>query len=449
MLKLTKVKINNLLRVRDYTIIFEDNKLILVGENGSGKTTVFRLLYYVLSTEWESIHNVYFDTIELYFDSKEPIVIESSWFPSIDEKLLNMILRRYPINFKKDISSRNIYDYIIDLLAEKDTSNSKSEYVFFNEIIHYFPQENMMNIKRVSKLIRDNFPTMILYLPTYRRIEEQFKNIFSSDVVKEIDDFRNKHKKDNSIELIEFGMDDVDEAVQNKQASLREFSRTNQNKLTLGYLGHVINESYNNLSGANKIKQLSDEQINDVLARIEEDILSAEQKQRIFDIITQVKNDNWSRIPKHVKMICFYFTMLLEFHQALEQQEIPFISFRDICNKYLIYNRIKYDSSTFSCKPYNIAGDFTEEIRFQDLSSGEKQIVSIFSHLNLSNDSNFFVFIDEPELSLSVEWQKSFLVDINKSINCVGLIATTHSPFIFDNELEKYVHGINEFCTRG
>ena len=86
-----------------------------------------------------------------------------------------------------------------------------------------------------------------------------------------------------------------------------------------------------------------------------------------------------------------------------------------------------------------------EKINFQDLSSGEKQIVSLFSHLFLDDNDSVFVFIDEPELSLSVDWQKSLLPDIATSPKFSGLLATTHSPFVFDNELESAVHGINEF----
>lgn len=79
------------------------------------------------------------------------------------------------------------------------------------------------------------------------------------------------------------------------------------------------------------------------------------------------------------------------------------------------------------------------------LSSGEKQIVSLFSHLYLSGQKNSFVIIDEPELSLSVPWQKRLLPDIlNK---CNGFIAVTHSPFIFDNELRTYVHSLEEYTT--
>ena len=84
-------------------------------------------------------------------------------------------------------------------------------------------------------------------------------------------------------------------------------------------------------------------------------------------------------------------------------------------------------------------------IKFSNLSSGEKQIVSLFSHIYLSNLENYIIIIDEPELSLSVTWQKRFLADIAKNEKCLGLISVTHSPFIFQNELETYARGLNEF----
>jgi hypothetical protein len=57
------------------------------------------------------------------------------------------------------------------------------------------------------------------------------------------------------------------------------------------------------------------------------------------------------------------------------------------------------------------------------------------------------VLIDEPELSLSVPWQKRFLVDIINGDFCAGLVAVTHSPFIYDNKLKPYAHSLGEFAS--
>ena len=70
------------------------------------------------------------------------------------------------------------------------------------------------------------------------------------------------------------------------------------------------------------------------------------------------------------------------------------------------------------------------------LSSGEKQVFSLFLHLYLDNAKDQTVIIDEPELSLSVPWQKRFLTDILDSAPCSFIMAVTHSPFIYQNRLK-------------
>jgi hypothetical protein len=57
------------------------------------------------------------------------------------------------------------------------------------------------------------------------------------------------------------------------------------------------------------------------------------------------------------------------------------------------------------------------------------------------------VLFDEPELSLSMLWQKELLPDIVNSNKCNFLLAVTHSPFIFDNELDRYAVGLNEYFS--
>ncbi|RYE52160.1 MAG: N-acetylmuramic acid 6-phosphate etherase [Sphingobacteriales bacterium] len=56
--------------------------------------------------------------------------------------------------------------------------------------------------------------------------------------------------------------------------------------------------------------------------------------------------------------------------------------------------------------------------------------------------------MDEPELSLSLDWQKKILVDVVNSPSCVQLIAITHSPFVFDNELEPYATSLQLNLSR-
>lgn len=80
-------------------------------------------------------------------------------------------------------------------------------------------------------------------------------------------------------------------------------------------------------------------------------------------------------------------------------------------------------------------------IRENDLSDGEKQILSIFSKLYFKEKKDIILLIDEPEISLNINWQKELIPSIVKSGKCSLIVATTHSPFIFQNEFF-------ETCTR-
>ena len=64
------------------------------------------------------------------------------------------------------------------------------------------------------------------------------------------------------------------------------------------------------------------------------------------------------------------------------------------------------------------------------------------AELYLGERERYGIIYDEPELSLSVEWQKKILPDIIRSGRCDFLVAATHSPFIFENELDPYARAL-------
>ncbi|MEL4897668.1 AAA family ATPase [Crocosphaera sp. Alani8] len=121
-------------------------------------------------------------------------------------------------------------------------------------------------------------------------------------------------------------------------------------------------------------------------------------------------------------------------------------SFVNVCNKYLNPSKqIIYNES--AAEIYIEQTRNNENIELSNLSSGEKQIISLFSKVYIEAKEDFILIIDEPELSISVEWQQMLLPDIMKSGKCKRLIAATHSPFISKNELEPYARSLNEFVT--
>ena len=62
------------------------------------------------------------------------------------------------------------------------------------------------------------------------------------------------------------------------------------------------------------------------------------------------------------------------------------------------------------------------------LSSGEKQMLVILLTVLVEDDQPYVLFMDEPEVSLHIEWQKR-LIDLILELNPhVQIILTTHSP---------------------
>ena len=67
------------------------------------------------------------------------------------------------------------------------------------------------------------------------------------------------------------------------------------------------------------------------------------------------------------------------------------------------------------------------------LSSGEKQILAILLTVLVEDNLPYVLFMDEPEVSLHIEWQKR-LIDLCLELNPhVQIILTTHSPAVVMN----------------
>ena len=126
---------------------------------------------------------------------------------------------------------------------------------------------------------------------------------------------------------------------------------------------------------------------------------------------------------------------LIASYNQLKIYDERIIGFTETCNKYLNSKRFNYNPSEITLGLFS--NEDEERIDLSMLSSGEKQIVSLFSRLYLEDEKNCILLIDEPELSISMRWQKMLLPDIIRSRNCSLLLAVTHSPFIFENDFDN------------
>ena len=67
------------------------------------------------------------------------------------------------------------------------------------------------------------------------------------------------------------------------------------------------------------------------------------------------------------------------------------------------------------------------------LSSGEKQMLAILLTVLVEDQQPYVLFMDEPEVSLHIEWQKRLIELIMELNPNVQIILTTHSPAVIMN----------------
>ena len=78
------------------------------------------------------------------------------------------------------------------------------------------------------------------------------------------------------------------------------------------------------------------------------------------------------------------------------------------------------------------------------LSSGEKQMLVILLTVLVEDGCPYVLFMDEPEVSLHVEWQQQ-LIDLILSLNPnVQIILTTHSPAVVMNGWMDHVTEVSD-----
>lgn len=81
------------------------------------------------------------------------------------------------------------------------------------------------------------------------------------------------------------------------------------------------------------------------------------------------------------------------------------------------------------------------------LSSGEKQMLVILLTVLVQDNQPFALFMDEPEISLHVEWQQR-LISLIRSLNPnVQIILTTHSPAVIMNGWIDAVTEVSDITT--
>ncbi len=453
---LRQIAISGLHGRLDIKIPVVDNRLVLVGVNGLGKTTVVNLLYYFLSRQWHRLLEVVFDEIVITLGRRKLRITHQMLEPP--KNYYRRLTRILPPSLRQQVGDDpRFFRY----LARREFSKIETE---FNVPRRYlanrladFPNSDWQAtlfdttegtaLSDIDNYLERTVDSQILYLPTYRRIEHDLSTLlrhFDDDAREAVSRQLRRHAREHKsfIELVQFGIEDVQSRISERTSFLKERARVELNELAGSYLRDVISGEAERYNKAN-IESLNEQDVDRILERVEEKTLSVEDKNNLRGVILNIRNTNDQKNTSQGRYLAHFFSKLVDMHRSQQERELPLREFTRVCNKYLQGKKIDFDDVEYNV---SITTEDGIEIEMGNLSSGEKQIVSLFSHIYLSNASSFYIIIDEPELSLSVAWQQALLPDLVQSGRCAFLAAVTHSPFIFDNDLEPYAVDLRS-CT--
>jgi len=429
-------------------ISFSTPYMVLLAENGQGKTTILNLLYACLYGDTKKLNRIQFDRATLIFDNAAPVVTVKNDLPPDVEmssigggRALGYLKRQHTKAELEFVLSRTNEGVPHEEIARLFTRNFGKTIVkaALRDLANELKPSREYNNVSVFDLAREAFKSKPLYLPTFRRIEEDLARL----------GIENAEIGEGGIN---FGIHDVQQRLNEIQKEVLLSSNEWFSKINGEILSKLVNGFALDESDEKRVASL--EKIDVVLERIGKNI-GLDDKEEIKRIF---RSRELFAESKYQPLV-YFLSNMVKVYEKQKVNDVAVKEFAQQCQKYLVEKQIDYNESTLSVTVTNATTH--EPVSLDQFSSGEKQIASLFAKLYLgekietanSSDGASFrsseklaIFYDEPELSLSVEWQEMLLPDIIDSGRCAFLFAVTHSPFILKN-VKQYARDLTRFVT--
>ncbi|WP_414924536.1 AAA family ATPase [Pseudomonas sp. IT-P291] len=446
--------------VNDYKTLRLENRhcvKIVAAENGTGKTTLLSALHSILTFDFAKLSTIDFIYFRLKIrNTKEFIYRKKDLFAkNYSPKPSKAALELKDMGVS-DGRFRKAMMHIYQNGIESYCASPEFMHTYYNcpvgrpELVVLFREAHRLYqmsdaCRELSTKISKALGNLnILYLPTFRRIETEISEIPYGktrgrlDFGIEIDE----DAEDND-QLIWFGMSDVENKLEKFKERIKSTTLSSYSRISAQSLETLLSPASKKPNYIFEISEDFSSKLNLVLARLGH--AGSETEAKIYDLIYsgQINENDYEGLRSHIHQI-------ISIYATTQAQEQLIEGFANVVNSYWALSAIErqtkpekefiFDKFALNVSVKNNYNN--ETLLLNNLSSGEKQIVAIFAKLYLQQSKNYIVLIDEPELSLAMSWQRKFLIDILESPSCHQLIAITHSPFIFDNDLDSYAESL-------
>ncbi|EFB8839832.1 AAA family ATPase [Escherichia coli] len=397
MYKIQSIAINGFWQRLNALCSFNDDVNIIIGRNGTGKTTFMNILHSILSIDLDGINNNDFNSAEIKLkDKKKTKTIKIKKIES-DTSPFSKI--EYQLSSKKHtIRLFNADDRRISLSyrrrAQEETEELRAELAKLVSL-------SSLSVYRLRNSddfeVRDKYGSRFINPVDYKL----------SELMQELTKYQlelSQRARDIALELqkevlasILYSKDDIDDKAYNIQFNKEE---EKQNLLS----------AYTQL---NAIDMNVRRKINFHVDTIDHTIAELKQNKKDgFDI------RSIEALRKTQKII----RMSLKSKEKTSLVFAPIEQFLSILKEFITDKEFDFQGGILSIK--NTYGPIIQE----NLSSGEKQLLILFIETLLQREQQYIFLTDEPELSLHIQWQRNIIPAIKKLNPNAQVIAATHSP---------------------